>query len=212
MFRGFYQEPPGYIPDNMHKKPLPPKSASLVSDNLDVILDKKGKMKGYSWNYGETVSIPISVDAPVRIENDAYCSMVKGEAPTTSTYGRIGQKFYNLVDVKSWVLNSYVPSNKSFIWLEEPRFTFPENGERKVMIHPDMEDKYILVEFLDFRGEQMFERLYIGENKINWTLDIDQSLLLPRGIFTMMIYVGYDPEDSERQYKKLTKSYEIIIR
>ena len=33
MFNGFYTEPPTYIPDNMHKKPLPPKTVSLVRDN-----------------------------------------------------------------------------------------------------------------------------------------------------------------------------------
>ena len=43
MFRGFYSESPNYIPDNMHKKPIPPETVSLVKDNLDIILDKNGK-------------------------------------------------------------------------------------------------------------------------------------------------------------------------
>lgn len=208
MFRGFYAEPPTYIPDNMHKKPLPAKSASLVKDNLDVILDKHGKKKGYSWNYGETVSIPISVTQPVRIELDAYCINSHGKEPGITTPGRLGQKYYNLKDVRSWVLTSYVPDTGSYIWTEEPRFTFPENGPKLVYVEPDMRGKYILVEFVNFRGEQMFEDVFFNSDEMHWTLGTEESLKLHRGIYDMYIYVG----DEEAQYKKLTKRYEIVIR
>ena len=215
MFRGFYAEPPGYIPDNMHHRPLPPKTVSLVKDNLDIILDKNGNKKGYSWNYGETVSIPISVDIPVRIESNAYYTYEVGEEPQLSTVGIPGQKFYNLADVRSWVLTSYVPDARSYIWTEEPRFTFPENGLKKVYVHPDMTGKYILTEFINFRGEQIAERVFDEVNEINWTVNQQQSLAIPRGIYDLYIYVAdaYEtaiPED--RKYKKLTKRYEIVVR
>ena len=215
MFNGFYSEPPNYIPDNMHKFGPPPKQVSLVGDNLDLILDKDGRMKGYSWNYGETVSIPISVDVPVRIEIDAYHTSVQGEEPTLSTVGYIGQKFYNLVDVRSWRLNSYVPDTKSYIWLEDRRFTFPENGGELVYVRPDMKDKYILVELISFRGEQVFERVYCDLNKVDWTLDRQESLDLPRGIYDLYIYVGDVPKPElldRKESKKLTKRYEIVVR
>lgn len=208
MFRGFYTEPPTYIPDNMHKKPIPPRTVSLVHDNLDIILDKKGKKKGYSWNYGETVSIPISVRQPVRLEADAYYTDYHGKEPGVKTRGRIGQKFYNLKDVRSWILTSYVPDNDSYIWTEEPRFTFPEDGAQFVEVCPDMRGKYILVEFVNFRGEQMFEDVYCNSDTMHWTLSTEESLKLQRGIYDMYIYVG----DEENQYKKLTKRYEIVIR
>lgn len=215
MFRGFYAEPPGYIPDNMHKKPIPPKSVSLVSDNLDIILDKNGNKKGYSWNYGETVSIPISVDIPVRIEFNAYYTYEVGEEPTLNTVGVPGQKFYNLTDVRSWVLTSYVPDTRSYIWTEEPRFTFPENGPKKVYVHPDMTGKYILTEFINFRGEQIAERVFDEVNEIQWTVDQPQSLAIPRGIYDLYIYVAdaHRPDLVDRtEYKKLTKRYEIVVR
>lgn len=215
MFKGFYLEPPTYIPDNMHKKPLPPRYVSLVKDNLDCILDKNGKLKGYSWNYGETIKLPISVKAPVRIEGNAYRTSKPGEVPRLDTQGFIGQKFYNLRDVKSWVLTSYVPSTQSYIWTEEPRFTFPENGQELVYIEPDMKDKYILVEFINFRGEQMFERVYDEVLETIWELDQTESLAIPRGIYDMYIYVGdnHRPELLGRdEYKKLTKRYEIVVR
>ena len=97
MFNGFYSEPPCYIPDNMHKMPDPPKLISLENNNLDAILDKNGNKKGYSWNYGETVSIPLSVEQPVRVESDAYYSYELGEEPSIKTPGKIGQKFYNYI-------------------------------------------------------------------------------------------------------------------
>lgn len=216
MFRGFYAQPPGYIPDNMHRKPLPPKTISLVSDNLDIILDKNGNKKGYSWNYGETVSIPISVDIPVRVEANAYYTYEIGEEPKFDTVGFPGQKFYNLADVRSWVFTSYVPDTKSFIWTEEPRFTFPENGIKKVYIHPNMANKYILAELINFRGEQIFERLYEEKNEAQWTLSQEESLALPRGIYDLYIYVGttYNEDGTarENEYKKLTKRYEIVVR
>lgn len=208
MFKGFYAEPLDYIPDNMHKKPPLPKTAQIVSDSLDVIYDKYGRMKGYSWNYGETVTIPISVDLPIRIEADAYFSTIPHEEPKLTTAGHLGQKFYNLIDAVSWKLTSYVPDNKSFIWTKEPRLTFPENGARLVYLTPDMTDRYILVEFINFRGEQMFERIEEGKNHYDWSLNIDESLALLRGIYEMNIYVG----DVKNQYKKLTKRYEIVIR
>lgn len=216
MFKGFYMEPPWYIPDNMHKKPIPAKTISLVDNNLDVILDKNGNKKGYSWNYGETVSIPISVDIPIRIELNAYYTYEVGEQPTFSTVGVLGQKFYNLSDVKSWVLTSYVPDNKSFIWTEEPRLTFPENGAKKVYVRPNMTNKYILVELIDFRGEQIFERLFEEKNQVEWTLSQDESLNLHRGIYDLYIYVGttYNEDGTARdnEYKKLTHRYEIVVR
>lgn len=216
MFRGFYAEPPGYIPDNMHHKPLPPKSVSLVRDNLDIILDKNGNKKGYSWNYGETISIPISVDLPVRIEQNAYYTYELGEKPEVNTPGFPGQKFYNLADVRSWVLTSYVPDAGSYIWTEEPRFTFPENGIKKVYIHPDMTNKYLLAEFINFRGEQMFERVYREVNEADWTLSQEESLNIPRGIYDLYIYVGtsYNEDGTarENEYKKLTTRYEIVVR
>ena len=208
MFRGFYSEPLDYVPDNMHKPPIPPKQISLVADNLDIILDKNGKKKGYSWNYGETVSIPITVDVPIRVEADAYCSDVEGEEPTIDTAGRIGQKFYNTRDMRSWVLISYAPNNMSFIWKEDPRFTFPEDGERMMVDSPNMNGKYILAEFINFRGEQMFERLYEDVNSAEFVIDITDSLNIHRGIYDLYIYVG----DEENQYKKLTKRYEIVVR
>ena len=215
MFRGFYLEHPGYIPDNMHKRPLPPKNVSLNNDNLDIILDKHGHKKGYSWNYGETVSIPISVKVPVRIELDAYCTEEPGEKPTVKTVGRPGQKFYNLKDVKSWVMTSYVPDDKSFIWSEEPKFTFPENGAKLVYVCPDMTGKYILAEFINFRGEQIFERIYNEVEETTWDLNQLQSLAIQRGIYDLYIYVAdlRDEEDtSTGVYKKLTKRYEIVVR
>ena len=215
MFRGFYSESPNYIPDNMHKKPIPPKTVSLVKDNLDIILDKNGKKKGYSWNYGETVSIPISVDIPVKLEADAYYTFNLGEEPSKNLQGRIGQKFYNLTDIKSWVLTSYVPNDNSYAWVEEPRFTFPENGARALIATPNMEDKYILAEFINFRGEQMFERVYENVNKADFEIDVEKSLEIPRGIYNLYIYVAdiHRPELlGRKEYKKLTKRYEIVVR
>jgi len=208
MFKGFYAEPVSYVPDNMHKKPEPPKTISLVKDNLDIILGKDKKKKGYSWNYGETVSIPISVDVPIKIEPNAICSVEVGEEPGFNTPGIIGQRYYNLVDVRSWTLTSFVPFSKSFIWTEDKRFTFPENGSRGVMVRPNMKDKYILVEFLNFRGEEMFERVYEEVNSVDFVIDIEKSLEIQRGIYELTIYVGSE----EQNYKKLTKRYEIVVR
>ena len=216
MFNSFYSEAPGYIPDNMHKKPVPPPpTTSLINHNLDIILDKHGKKKGYSWNYGETVSLPISVDLPITIEMDAYYTSELGERPTIYTAGTLGQRFYNLVDVKSWTMNSYVPSDRAYNWVEDKVFTFPNNAPKLVYIHPDMKDKYILCEFLNFRGEQIFEKVYKEQNSVSWKIDQELSLKIPRGIYTLMIYVAdeHRPELLGREeYKKLTKRYEIVVR
>ena len=61
----------------------------------------------------------------------------------------------------------------------------------------------------------MFERVFWGVNSAEWTLDQPQSLSLHRGIYDLYIYVG-DEHKSElldrKEYKKLTKVYEIVVR
>lgn len=79
-----------------------------------------------------------------------------------------------------------------------------------------MANKYILAELINFRGEQIFERLYEEKNEVEWTLSQDESLDLPRGIYDLYIYVGttYNEDGTarENEYKKLTARYEIVVR
>ena len=206
MFDSFHNIPYCYIPDNMHLPPRPPEVKKLTDTNLDIILDKRGRKKGYSWNYGETVAIPLTVNIPIVIEHDAYYTIEAGKAPETTTVGHIGQKFYNLKDVKSYFMVSYVPAENSYIWVQDKQFSYPENGTVLVTVEPDMQGKYILAEFLNFRGEQMFEQVYEEVNNAEFVIDIDQSLELQRGIYELTTYVGSE------DYKQLTERYEIVIR
>lgn len=218
MFNSFYNIPCCYIPDNMHPKCKPAGVRKLTNTNLDVILDKKGKFKGYSWNYGETVSIPLTVNFPIRIETDAQYTYDPDFIPGHDTQGKIGQKFYNLASVKSYFLKSYLPTEKWFMWEEESLFTYPEDGHMLVDVKPDMKGRYILAEFLNFRGEQIFEEVYYGVNSAELEINIPGSLQIPRGIYSLAIYVGTTlPEDEEeykkvKQYKHKSEEYEIVVR
>lgn len=218
MFNSFYNIPRCYIPDNMHPRCRPSGLKRLTGKNLDAILDSKGKFKGYSWNYGETVEIPLTVNFPITIENDAIYTYDPSEVPGHLTPGKIGQKFYNLASVESYFLKSYVPSEKWFIWEKEPVFTYPENGHMIIDVKPDMKGKYILAEFLNFRGEQMFECVFDEVNSASIDIDIPKSLAIPRGIYSLTVYVGTSlPEDEEeykkvKQYKHKSEEYEIVVR
>lgn len=219
MFDSFYNIPYCYIPDNMHPRIcIPPKNLSMINTNLDAILDSKGRFKGYSWNYGETVSIPLTVNFPITIETDAIYTYEKDKAPDHFTSGKVGQKFYNLSSVESYVLKSYIASEKWFMWEKEPAFTYPEDGKMIIEVKPDMAGKYILAEFLNFRGEQVFEQVFSEVNSAKLDIDIESSLGIPRGIYSLAIYVGTTlPEDEEeykkvKQYKHKSEEYEIVVR
>ena len=111
MFDSYDNLPEGYIPNNMF--PIPPVIA-LTADNNNLITKRncRGQVYGYEWSYGDTVSIPISLNLKIYVyPNDLICKE-QGQEPSSSyDVAKIGDRFYNTIDMKSWRLDSIIPDN-----------------------------------------------------------------------------------------------------
>ena len=141
MFTNYEDLSSVYVPNN--------EKAELENNKvIDLSLPKKeydnsGKFVGYSWNYGETLTIPYSVNKVIYVEEDALVYDISGVSPSISTIGTFGQKAYNTADRKSWVCKTL--DSSKYIWEEQDEFTYPENGKKPISIKfiQDVSDKFI---------------------------------------------------------------------
>ena len=208
MFKSFEHQPVWYIPDNMHELPKNPVSLSLNNNNLDFILDNNDptKIRGYSWNFGETCEIPISVNKQIFVNSDSYITDIINDHPTEHTEGHYLQKFYNTVDVRSWTMVDFEPTCDKYTWQEDEMLTFMNDGDMLINITPKMFGRKIVAKFLNFRKELLLKFVYEDVNDTEVIIDKETSSKLLRGVYTLEIYI----EDEYRN--SLVNRYEIIVR
>jgi hypothetical protein len=182
MFDKYDNLNPEYVPDNTTPKRL----EEYLSINKVLprpLRDVRGNIIGYGWNSGEYFNLNISVDNLIVINNDSIVYDEGNEKPTQYTVGEYkGQKCYNTVDAKSW---TYVGRTDSlYVWVEDNELTYPIDGDRSIIIHRDMTNKYILVNIYNFRWEEVYSKQSnIGESSISIVVDEEFSKLTPSGIY-----------------------------
>ena len=86
----------------------------------------EGKLIGYYWYYGNTVSLQFNITGEIIVESDDIIYSAIGQHPTEDTAGPIGCKAYNVIDLKSWTLMSV--SEQQYNWEEDEEFTCPNSG------------------------------------------------------------------------------------
>ena len=205
MFATFDRQPCWYFPDNMHEPEPIPKNISMNNNSLDLIV-KNHKICGYSWDYLNTVIIPISVNTLLLVDQDAYVSDIIGDAPTIDTPGRLNHKFYNTVDVKSWTCVDFDPDKEHYIWVQDSLLSFLTGGEKEINITPNMFGRKIVCVFKNFRYEEIKTFTYEDVNDADIVIDIDFSKQLLKGIYYLEVYI------EDKTEKTLTNKYEIIVR
>ena len=122
MFDSYDNLSEDYIPNNMF--PLPP-AVSLTVNDTNILVKRDhcgGQIIGFSWNYGDTVSIPLSLNLNIAVyPNDIVYSKDKTMSPNSHyTIAEIGDRFYNTLSLKSWRLDSIIPVAGYSILTEEP--------------------------------------------------------------------------------------------
>lgn len=181
MFTNYEDLSSVYVPNN--------ERAELENNKvIDLSLPKKeydnsGKFIGYSWNYGETLTIPYSVNKVIYVEEDALVYDISGVSPSISTIGTFGQKAYNTVDRKSWVCKTL--DSSKYIWEEQDKFTYPENGKKPVSIKfiQDTSDKFIEFSINNFRREKIYSTTIPCAQEVPLVIDSDLSNKLISGIY-----------------------------
>lgn len=154
-------------------------------------LDAKGNHIGYFWRQGETLNLEFTLEGEITVEPDAFVHTDAGDEPGNLMASRPGQKYYNIVDMRSW--ECYLDGNKT-VWVEDPEFSYPESGQGLRSIYMPateyIKDKNIVVTLFNFRMEPVHTWYpTINRTKIICSVDKDLSSSLAKGIYYCSVIV-----------------------
>ena len=154
--------------------------------------DAKGNLTGYFWRYGDTLNLEFNIDGEVTVESNAIVFTRTGITPTTSTLASIGQRAYNLIDLRSWTC--VMITREGYIWEEDKVFEYPIDSSRSVYISAEdyLKDKKIEVTIYNFRMEPIVQKVYDGYPIIVFNIDTDLSKQLVKGIYYCGVRVFND--------------------
>lgn len=193
MFLNYQNIAKNYVPNNlinafpsmMNGSKLDPLDASKPFEEYNA----KGELTGYFWRQGETLNLEFNIDGEITLEADAILLTAHGQAPTTQTMGKVGQKAYNIVDLKSW--KCVAVSAMQFIWQEDIEFTYPLNSDRSVYISAAdyLKDKEVEVTLYNFRLEPICKKVFAARPTIVFSIDRELSAVLPKGIYHCSVTV-----------------------
>lgn len=193
MFYNYQNIADNYMPNNLmnafptkHKdSKLNPLEASKPYEEYNA----KGELEGYYWRYGETLNLEFNIDGEITIESDALVVSGKGQAPDNKTIGEIGQRYYNVGDLKSYTCLAAV--NGLYLWQEDEDFTYPVNEDRSVYISAEdyLNGKTAEVTIYNFRMEPVCQKVYAASPKIRFFIDSELSRALVKGIYYCSVRV-----------------------
>lgn len=165
MFDEYENLPKNYIPNNMITVP---KSIDLVlsNNNLGIIYDNHKNVIQYSWNYGDTVNLPISPFIHINVyPRDIICE-IPGQVPSKYyDLCEIGTRYYNTVDMKSWKNELVVYNPFSYLPLEEEPYNFKTHYF--LYSYKDGYDFKPLTEPVEYE----LGKYYIQDNSVVWVED-----------------------------------------
>lgn len=197
MFLNYQNIADNYMPNNLINA-FPHMLNSSKLDPLDASkpyeeYNSKGELTGYFWRQGETLNLEFNIDGEITLESDALLITSMNQIPTDKTIGKVGQRAYNVIDLKSWTCVAITTTGK-FIWEEDAEFTYPLNSDRSVYISAEdyLKDKKVEVTLYNFRMEPICKKVYPAASKIIFAIDRELSNALPRGIYYCSVTVFND--------------------
>lgn len=217
-FRSYEELPESYKPDNRIKV-IPQQLREYIDKPPYKDYDIKGNFIAYWWNYGDTLSLPFTINKEHYVEEDAilYTNVsgasyvdpliVPGEHPTTDTQGYVGQRAYNVMTGQSWTYTGIL--NGDFVWVEDTVKKFPVKSSRTVLFIDnewDVSDFNLKFEILDFRRQVLYTTETNGANNIQFPIDkeLSQKLLKDTYICHFTLY------DDDEVY--LETEYNVIVK
>ena len=193
MFLNYQNIANNYIPNNLVKAYTQPKSYTKL-DPVDASkpyesYDVKGNLVGYFWNYRDVLNLEFNLDGEITVETDAIIYDTYGKCPDTCTQARVGQRCYNIVDLKSWTCVSIV--DNIYNWVQDTEFIYPERADRSVYISASdyLKDKQIYITLYNFRYEPVVTRSFEGKDKVIFEIDATLSEELVKGIYYCSVTV-----------------------
>lgn len=187
-----------YQPNNLTNAfPISLNNSRLYSSDASKPLeeyDSKGTHIGYFWRQGETLNLEFSIEGEITVEPDAFVHTDAGDTPYGMRADRAGQKYYNIVDMRSW--QCYLDGSKT-VWVEDIEFTYPESGVGLRYIYMPaneyIKDKDVVVTLYNFRMEPVHTWSFHAPQKNTTTIvcEIDKQLSssLAKGIYSCSVVV-----------------------
>ena len=203
MFDKYENIIPDYIPDNTSPTLDDYTFTSIDSDLPRPLINWRGNKIGYTWNNGELFDFNLTVDDMIAIRRDSLVFDKSGEGPDAYTIGEHdGQQAYNTVDAKSWTFIG--KSGDLYVWVEDEELLYPVDGEKSIIIHTDMNNKYVQLNIYDFRWQLVHSiKNEIGNPHITLKVDEDISKKLIPGVYYATLNICSD-------YSKFLKSKFMI--
>lgn len=207
MFSNYQDLAANYTPNNLrYEFPILSHCSKLCSSDKTKPYEEynvEGELVGYFWNYGDTLNLDFSIDGEVTVEGDAIVLTTYNLSPDVSTKGYVGQRCYNVLDLKSWTCTS-VDKDK-YTWTLDTEFTYPSESDRSVYISAQdyLVNKDIEVTLYNFRMEPIVIKHFTGNSQVLFDIDAELSRKLVKGIYycsmrvydTMMSQIIFSPTD-----------------
>lgn len=173
-----------YVPNNLSQlfpKKIPCHRPQFKKPFEDY--NAEGKLIGYYWYYGNTVSLNFNITGEIIVEDTDIIYTAIGQRPTVNTVGQIGCKAYNVIDLLSWTLVSI--HDNSYIWEQDSEFICPNNGQRNVYFTSEqfLKDRYVKITILNFRKEPIYQETFAGDQSIVLNIDENLSAKLIKGVY-----------------------------
>ena len=188
MFLNYHNIADNYKPNNLinafPSEIIPSKLAPVDASKPYEEFNAKGELEGYFWRYGETLNLEFNIDGEITIESDAIVTDIHKQVPSKQTVGYIGQKCYNLVDLRSWTCT--VLMNGNYIWTEDESFTYPTEGDiKKIYLSADsyLKNKNIEIVIYNFRMEPIYRETHLAMPKVIFPITPELSKKLVKGTY-----------------------------
>lgn len=187
MFLNYHNIADNYVPNNLINafptKIAPSKLNPIEASKPYEEYNTKGELTGYFWRYGETLNLEFNIDGEITIDSDALVFKNHGVVPTENTIGKVGQRAYNILDLKSFTCKGYYSGK--YVWIEDPEFTYPSNTDRSVYVSAEdyLKDKSAKITIYNFRMEPVCERITSASPIVIFEIDRELSNTLVKGIY-----------------------------
>jgi hypothetical protein len=147
------------------------------------LYNARGELEGYYWYYGNVLNLEFNITGELTVENDAIIFKLGNQTPTETTVGYVGQRAYNIIDLKSWTCQSF--TNGVYTWLEDEEFTYPEfEGESIYLDAAEyLRGKEVKLSIYNFRREVIAEKYLKAAPTIIFCIDPKLSEKLVRGLY-----------------------------
>lgn len=171
MFDNYDNQNIFHVPNNISVNPA--KEYNTIDTSIPKkIYDIKNNFIGYSWDYGDTFDLILSVNNKIPVKHDSIIFSEPNITPTTDTAGYKGLQAYNTIDNKSWTCVGTI--NGLYVWVEDDEVTYAINGTTIIEMQRDVMDKTIIVDIYDFRWEHI--KSYEESNSHTIACRIDDTL------------------------------------